>query len=192
MIRINLLPYRERQEKEKVTQYLVLAGAALGLVAVLATVLWIRQGRRIATLEGQVATARQELEGLKQIARQAEEYEKKLKLLQKKVDLISQLKESQQGPVHILDEISLKLSEDLWLISVADQDGQTTLDGYSLSHEGIARFMKSLEKSKYFSNVELLQSKQENEPGTGEKVLNFTITLKSNAAGETASGGEKA
>lgn len=186
MIRINLLPYREKQEKAKVLQYLVLSTAVLGLSVILAAAFWIKQGYRMATLEGQVTATRKELEGLKEIAKQTQDYEKKLKLLQKKVDLISKLKASQQGPVHILDEISLKLSEDLWLTALGDQDGLTTLQGYSLSHEGIASFMKSLEGSKYFSNVELLQSRQESDPSSGEKVLNFTITLRSNPAGEKA------
>lgn len=186
MIRINLLPYREKREKARVAQYLFLSVAVLGLAVVLAMALWIQQGRRIAALEGGVAAARKELEGLKEIANQTQEYEEKLKLLQKKVDLISQLKESQQGPVHILDEISLKLSEDLWLTSLVDQDGLVTLQGYSLSHEGIASFMKSLEGSHYFSNVELLQSKQESAPGAGEKVLSFTVTLKSYPTGKKA------
>lgn len=186
MIRINLLPYREKQEKAKVMQYLFFSAAVLGLAVILTTAFWIKQGRRIGTLEGQVAATRKELEGLTEIIKQTQEYEIKLKLLQKKVDLISKLKASQQGPVHILDDISLMLSQDLWLISLADQDGLTTLQGYSLSHEGIASFMKSLEGSKYFSNVELLQSRQENDPSGGEKVLNFTITLKSNPAGGEA------
>lgn len=186
MIRINLLPYREKQEKAKLMQYLFLSMAVLGLAVILAATFWIQQGHRMATLESQVTATRKELEELKEVVRQTQDYEKRLKLLQKKVDLISTLKASQQGPVHILDEISLKLSEDLWLTSLVDQDGLTTLQGYSLSHEGIASFMKSLESSRYFSNVELLQSRQENDPSAGEKVLNFTITLKSNPAGEKA------
>lgn len=178
MVKINLLPYRERREKVWLLQYLLYFGGMLLAASLVASLLWIRQNHQIGNLESEVANVQTELDKLKEVVEETRKYEEKLEALEKKVQIISQLEKNQQGPVHILDEISQKLSEHVWLTSMTEQNFQITFQGYSLSNEGIANFMKNLQKSRYFSNIELLQSVQETYPNSPEKVLNFTITLK--------------
>lgn len=178
MVKINLLPYRERREKVRLLQYLLYFGGMLLAASLVASLLWIRQNHQIGNLENEITNVQTELDKLKEVVEETRKYEEKLEALEKKVQIISQLEKNQQGPVRILDEISRKLSEHVWLTSMTEQNFQITFQGYSLSNEGIANFMKNLQKSRYFSNIELLQSVQETYPNSQEKVLNFTITLK--------------
>jgi Tfp pilus assembly protein PilN len=74
---------------------------------------WVKS--RVTRLEKDIRTADAELARLAEIHKKMDEYTKQKDLLERKVNLITQLKKNQQVPVHLLDQISRNLPDFLWL-----------------------------------------------------------------------------
>jgi type IV pilus assembly protein PilN len=64
--------------------------------------------------------------------------------------LIEQLRKSQTGPVHILDQVSRSLPPMLWLTNLKQDDQTITIEGKSTTQTGVSDFVSNLESSGYF------------------------------------------
>ena len=103
---------------------------------------------------------------LKEKVKEVESYEENKKNLQEKNAIIEQLRKNQSGPVHILDEISTGVeSLKLWLDSLNVKGNSVDLSGKAITNADIVEFVDRLKKSRYFSNVTLLESRQVVEDG---------------------------
>ena len=60
---------------------------------------------------------------------QVQQFEQQKAQLQQRVVLIEQLRKSQTGPVHMLDQISLALPPMLWLTELKQTDNVVVIDG---------------------------------------------------------------
>ena len=76
--------------------------------------------------------------------------------------LIEQLRKSQTGPVHMLDQISRSLPPMLWLTALKQDDTAITIDGRCTSLTALSDFVANLEATGYFKkSVEILSSQLE-------------------------------
>jgi type IV pilus assembly protein PilN len=169
MIRINLLPVpkarKVKKQSEMRSQY-VLGGLVLVIVAIFCGYSWYDLNKRVNNLETKKAKANQELKELKEKVKEVESYEENKKNLQEKNAIIEQLRKNQSGPVHILDEISTGVeSLKLWLDSLNVKGNSVDLSGKAITNADIVEFVDRLKKSRYFSNVTLLESRQVVEDG---------------------------
>jgi len=173
MIRINLLPIRISKRQEAVRQEIILSG--LGLVALLGMGVFfsLQVGADISDVKADNATMNQEIEVLNQTVRRVEEVDQLRAELQLKLDIISELKATKSGPVHMLAELSLATPEKLTLTELHEEDYQLSLDGYALSPEVISDFMTSLDTSIWFEEVFLIE--MEGEVQDGRRLNTFTI-----------------
>ena len=69
--------------------------------------------------------------------------------------MIHRLERSRSGPVHILDELASRTPERVWLTTLSATGGKIELEGMSLDNELVALFLRALDDSPYFANVEL-------------------------------------
>ena len=76
-------------------------------------------------------------------------------LLNKKITLITQLKKNQSGPVHLLDEISRKLPDFLWLDTMNGTANHVTISGKATTYNAVSNFYNNLTGSKFFDQVVL-------------------------------------
>ena len=97
--------------------------------------------------------------------------------MQEKIKVIDVLSRKKTGPVRILQELSKITPGKLWIISLQESDLQLTLDGIALDNETIASFMMNMERSAYFSNVELVQSQQDTQENLKLKKFNVTCQV---------------
>ena len=72
---------------------------------------------------------------------------------QKQIDIITTLKNNQQVPVRLLDEISRNLPDFLWLVSMAEANNQLTFSGKAMTPNAYANFYNNLDASPYFQDV---------------------------------------
>ncbi|MCO4770337.1 MAG: PilN domain-containing protein [Deltaproteobacteria bacterium] len=174
MIRINLLPVRAARKKEEVQRQLILF--TIFLVGVLLVGIGILQANRsnLANVQQSNRQLEAEIADLKKIIGEVDEYKKQKALLEKKLEVIRKLKADKTGPVHMLDELALRIPEKLWLESIDEANNKVTLKGVSINNEVIATFMNKLEDSTYFAEV-FLVSIQAREEGD-LKLKEFTIT----------------
>jgi type IV pilus assembly protein PilN len=160
MIRINLLPIRELKKQAQLRQQLYVCGAIAGVVMIGVSLVWLMDLRAIGRLEKEKATLQAELERLKPIVTEVNALEQREKLLQTRIGTIHRLRSNQRGPVHVLDELSQNLPEQAWLEAIDENAGVYKVAGYALTNFAVADLLRNLQRSKEFSNVDLVSSEQ--------------------------------
>jgi len=177
MIRINLLPVRSSRKRETALKQLV--AGLLGLAVILGVVFYFHSSisSEIDDMTAQNSQLTEEIERLKKVIGQVEEFEAKREALQKKLEIIRTLKARKTGPVHMLDEIASGIPEKCWLTSLSEVNKKVTLTGMAINNEVIADFIGSLENSWYFDDVYLV-SAQQKEDKDGVKLKEFSITAR--------------
>ncbi|OFZ62172.1 MAG: hypothetical protein A2328_09510 [Bdellovibrionales bacterium RIFOXYB2_FULL_36_6] len=139
----------------------------------LSSFLWYSQNDKIKGINTNISNSQAKLNSLNTIINKINDKEKKKNRLEDILKAIGGLEKIRSGPTRVFDEINTLIPSDLWLTSIMESGGNIKIDGYSFSDPGIANFMKSLDTSKYFSNVELLEIQQI--VIEGEKVKKFTL-----------------
>ena len=91
----------------------------------------------------------------RRLSPQVEEYQAKLAELEEKERLIERLKSERQGPVRLLEALSTELPDFVWLTQLTQRAGMVTIDGMAASLVSIADYIRKLEDSDWFQNVEL-------------------------------------
>lgn len=165
MIRINLLAER-KGAREGAVQGPAVAETAGGmlqslvLVAILAVTLvgfggffyWVKH--TVTALQEDIRKADAELVRLAEIRKKMDEFTKQKDLLERKVNLITELKKNQQVPVHLLDQISRNLPDFLWLDSLRQESANhLTINGKATTYNAVADFYNRLIQSGWFVNV---------------------------------------
>jgi len=92
------------------------------------------------------------------IQKEQMELEKKSKEVQARIDAIKKLRESQQGPGAVLQEIKARFDAvpGLYLTSIENKDGEITIKGESPNEYSVTKFGQSLEFSNgLFSNLNI-------------------------------------
>tara|TARA_B110000037_G_C17018107_1_gene464099 strand:- start:26 stop:622 length:597 start_codon:yes stop_codon:yes gene_type:complete len=173
MIRINLLPIRISKRQEAVRQEVLLSGIGLAVVLGVGVFFSTQLSSDIGEAKANNATMNQEIEVLNQTVRRVEEVDQLRAELQLKLDIISELKATKSGPVHMLAELSLATPEKLTLSKLHEEDYQISLEGYALSPEVISDFMTNLDTSIWFEEVYLIE--MEGEVQDGRRLNTFTI-----------------
>ena len=177
MIKINLLPVARATKKVAVNDVQYQLAAGLAFIFVLVAV----SGYRWQVLSEQVLqqTHVKELVELKKKVAEVENYEKNKKVLENKNRVIEQLRKNQGGPVRLLDHVSQSLDPlKIWLTSVEEGGSQIVVDGRALATDDVVEFVKSLQRSNYFSSVLLEESRQGTEDGLAIYQFRLKMTPK--------------
>jgi type IV pilus assembly protein PilN len=161
MIRINLLATHE-VKKEAKSGWLLKSSVGAFLLLVLAVFLtfWIL-GNRIQALKEEKTFLESQTRGTLQLQQEIKALKAKKELYQKRLNLLQSLEKERHGPVRLLETIAVILPADqLWLTNLKENGPEIRLDGMSLTNEVLADFLKRLEASGLFQQVDLLQSAQ--------------------------------
>jgi Tfp pilus assembly protein PilN len=173
MIKINLLesvtdqPQGVAAVEDKVAsravQTLLLALTVLGLTV-------LAMGYDFVSSNMARSAAQKELDNQKRINQQMlaiqkeqMELEKKTKEVQARIDAIKKLRESQQGPSAVLQEIKARFDAvpGLYLTAIENKDGEITIKGESPNEYSVTKFGQSLEFSGgLFSNLNIETQRQ--------------------------------
>ena len=175
MIEINLLPHREARRAADLRQT---AGVlAFGLVVVIGVIAMIDRAME-KDLANVAATTRQleaDIARYKPEEEQVQVFKAKRTELEDKIDVIRGLDRARSGPVRIMDELSKSTPDRLWLTAISTEGVQITVEGDSLDTGVVADFLRSLNASPYFVDVDLERTSS----GTqveGVRLVHFIIT----------------
>ena len=175
MIEINLLPHREARRAADLRQ--TVAILVLGLVVAGGTIAMIDRGLEqrlsdvqatLRQLEGDIARYRPEEE-------QVKAFKKKRSELEDKIDVIKGLDRARSGPVRILDALTNSTPDRLWLTALSTEGIQIKMEGESLDTGVVADFLRSLNASPYFSDVDLERTSSGSQV-EGVKLVHFIIS----------------
>ncbi len=111
---------------------------------------WLLVQRKLDERDEQVRTRRQDAERLETIIKDVAAYQEQKDNLQKRIDLINQLKQNQKGPVRVMDRISQDLPDLVWLDNMAMAATKITLSGRGLNPNAIANFVANIKNDPYF------------------------------------------
>jgi len=176
MIRINLLPVRAAQKKARLQGQLIVLALTLVLTGLICGGLYATIAVKISAEEKEIAKIEKEISRLKKTLGEVAQFKKLQKEFQGKLDVLAKLKEKKTGPVHLLDELSRVLPDKLWLSSFKESGGAVSIKGVGLNEATVARFMRDLEASPYYRQVELRVTEQTKQ--SGMKLQKFDIACR--------------
>ncbi len=153
MIRINLLPVRTSKKQEAVRREALLAvvGGAVALFAGLA--IWGVTQFQLSGVEAENRSLQNEIDKLSADAKRVDEMEKFEKDLQRKLDVIDDLRARKAGPVHMLDDMSTAAPERLTLTRLTEKGDNLEIEGIAVSNTIISEYLRALDASPYFEQV---------------------------------------
>lgn len=168
MIKINLLesvtdrPKGVAAVEDKVAsprmQTLLLALTVFGLTLLGMGYEYVSTTTTHAAVQKQLQNEKQINQQMLAIQKEQMELEKKSKEIQDRIDAIKRLRESQQGPSAVLQEIKARFDAvpELYLSSIEQNNGEVTIKGESPNESAVTRFGQSLEFSGgLFSNLNI-------------------------------------
>jgi Tfp pilus assembly protein PilN len=133
----------------------------------------------------EIAQAEETVRQLEEIIKQVEEFKRKEAELQHKIQVITDLKDSQTGPVRIMDEISKALPELLWLDRLDLNASAVTLTGQAFNITAVSSFLENIDKVPEFQEPILRDASER------DAVYAFTLVFNFDATPLRVSGEEK-
>jgi type IV pilus assembly protein PilN len=107
-----------------------------------------------------LATAKLEKQKLQYVTAKLEEQKKLKASLERKINLINELRAQQDAAARMMDQLSRSLPDWVWLSEVTFDAKGLLIKGKALSNLLITDYMTSLENSPVFMNVSLINSTQ--------------------------------
>jgi Tfp pilus assembly protein PilN len=132
---------------------LVAGGFILGIL--IGAGWWYLKTRTLSERQETVANKSVEAQRLEAIIKEVEEYQKRKDSLQTRIDLINNLKQSQKGPVRIMDQISKDLPDLVWLDKLSMSGGLISIEGRGLNPNAIANFVENIKSDSFFEEPDL-------------------------------------
>ncbi len=176
MIRINLLPVREARRQAGLRNQAILLGAAVGIGIIACVGLHFSVSTRVSQHRRLIVESNAELAALEETRQKVVQFQQERQEIEEKLRVIAQLEKARTGPVKLMDEISSRIPERLWLEKLSANGGLLALEGLSLDAEIVAAFLTGLEESPMLSRVELLETKLEEVEGL--KLNTFKINAR--------------
>ena len=190
MIRINLLTVERKAVKRAALfpagQTITAASTAILIAAALFAGwrYWALHQQSLA-LDREIAAAQQETVRLHAVILQVQQFEQQKAQLQQRVVLIELLRQTQTGPVHMLDQISRAMPPMLWLTELKQTDNLVVIDGRCLAVISLTDFVSNLEASGYFKrSIDILNTQTEPLPSPTGTMIRFSIRAQFQVPGE--------
>jgi type IV pilus assembly protein PilN len=192
MIRINLLPAKVSKKNQAGTQQLAIAAAVL--VATLAGNFFWSASRAdaLASREAKVKRTKVEIANLEKIIGEVNDIKQQQAAVKDKLAVLDKLKANRAGPVRLLDELAGLVPKRVWIKKFDEKDRSVSFDGSAATIEDVSAFMSALQKSPYFTAIELKKTTAKTEGRY--KVVDFSLTAKAQYVPETlvaATGGAR-
>ncbi len=155
MIRINLLPVRAAQKKERLRAQLSILTLSMLAVSIVCGAEYFRMMSKIDSKKAEISSVETQIRQLQKKIGEVSRYKKLQADLKKKLEILQVLKDGRSGPVHLLDELNHALPDKLWLTSFSASGGDVTIAGIAVDENVVATFMEKLGASSYYGDVEL-------------------------------------
>ncbi|MCZ6536445.1 MAG: PilN domain-containing protein, partial [Gammaproteobacteria bacterium] len=152
MPRINLLPWREEQRKERQKNFLIsAAGAVLTGIVTIMLVFWTYdrfikyQNMRNGILDTEIALLDEKIEKIKGLEREKER-------LIARMEIIEQLQTSRPEVVHLFDEMVHTLPNGVYLTSLKQVARRLEIKGVAESTTRVSAYMRNIDVSEWLEN----------------------------------------
>jgi type IV pilus assembly protein PilN len=167
MVRINLLPWREKERQRR--KRLMTAASIIAVVLILAGALasyflvedWIlAQEARNALLAAEIARLDSKIREMKEI-------EQKKQDLLARMEIIQELQHLRPEVVHLFDEIVTTIPNGVLLTGIRQTGNQVVLEGRAQSYGRISELMRNINASAWMTDPMLKIIKEQDKSDTG-------------------------
>jgi type IV pilus assembly protein PilN len=155
MPRINLLPWRDEQRKERQMQFWIAMGAAALVAVVLAGLGYLTFTSMIDSQQRRNDRLRAEIKNLDKQIEEINSLETSKQNFIARMQIIEKLQQSRPEIVHIFDEIVKTLPDGAYLTSIKQTDQKFKFDGVAQSSTRVSAFMRNIDSSEWLKNPEL-------------------------------------
>jgi type IV pilus assembly protein PilN len=155
MPRINLLPWRNEQRRERKLAFLVALGGGTIAAAVVAFAAYLLMGSMVDAQQRRNEMLRAEIKHLDKQIEEINDLEGAKQKFIARMEIIEKLQRSRPQIVHLFDEIVRALPDGVYLTSVKQTDKRLKFDGVAQSSTRVSAFMRNIDGSEWLKNPEL-------------------------------------
>lgn len=160
MIRINLLPHRAEFRKQQIIEYITVFVASVLLAVALIVVVDIWSTQDLTDLQEEQATLKEKNAILSKKIGELRNLDALRKEVEGKLQIVDELQAGRFRSLTTFNAIVQAMPQNVWLMKVSDTGNAVKLAGYGESSQAVANFMRSLQNSKLFENIQLVFDKQ--------------------------------
>lgn len=160
MPRINLLPWREAQRKERKLKFMMALGAAAGCACVVTGVVYLLYSAMIDAQVQRNELLKQQIMVLDRNIEEINSLEKTKKQFIARMEIIEKLQRSRPEIVHLFDQIVKTLPDGVYLTSVTQTGDHLKFTGVAQSSTRVSAFMRNIDSSQWMKDptLEVIQS----------------------------------
>jgi type IV pilus assembly protein PilN len=155
MPRINLLPWRDQQRRERKLAFFIALGGAVAVAAIVAFIAYLllgsmidAQDRRNDRLRAQIKVLDKQIEEINDLEAQKQKFISRMQIIEK-------LQRSRPEVVHLFDELVKQMPDGTYLTSVKQTGPKLKLDGVAQSSTRVSALMRNISASQWLEKPEL-------------------------------------
>jgi len=178
MARINLLPWREEERRDRQRQFMYSLMGTLVLGAILVLLVGLFFDQRISQQESRNQHLQSEINRLEQRIARIRDLENTRNRLLSRKQIIESLQASRSLTVELLDKLAKTIPVGITLTNVRQQGTNLTLLGTSQSNARVSAYLQSLDEMDLFVRPELQYVRAATKPASRVETYEFAITVR--------------
>jgi type IV pilus assembly protein PilN len=155
MPRINLLPWRAQQRRERQVAFLISLGASVGVAALVAFIAYLMLGAMIEAQDQRNLRLKSEIRVLDKQIEEINDLEQQKQKFISRMQIIEKLQRSRPEVVHLFDELVKVMPDGTYLTSVKETGDKLKLEGVAQSSTRVSSLMRNIADSQWMRNPEL-------------------------------------
>jgi len=155
MPRINLLPWRDEERKERKLKFLVALGGSAIAACLVAFVGYLFMDSMVSAQEARNAKLKNEIAELDKQIEKINSLEADKARFIARMEVIEKLQRSRPEIVHVFDEIAKQLPDGVYLTGITQNGTRLKFEGVAQSSTRVSAFMRNIDGSSYLKNPEL-------------------------------------
>jgi type IV pilus assembly protein PilN len=153
--RINLLPWRDTQRKEREIRFVIITGLALAFVGTIVLSGHLYMADKITYQQSRNDYLKNEIKKADAKIRKIKKLKDKKRHLVERMNVIQELEESRSHVVHLLDEFVKHIPSGVYLKRMKQKKNKITLEGVAQSDARVSSLMSSLDASPWLTNPKI-------------------------------------
>jgi type IV pilus assembly protein PilN len=155
MPRINLLPWRDQQRRERKLAFFVALGGAVVLAGVALFIAYLLVGSMIDAQEHRNEQLRAQIKILDKQIEEINDLEAQKQKFISRMQIIEKLQRSRPEVVHLFDELVKDMPDGTYLTSVKQTGNNLKLEGVAQSSTRVSALMRNISASQWLQKPEL-------------------------------------
>jgi|SRR5215831_861553 len=155
MPRINLLPWRDEERKERKLKFLVALGGAAIAACLVAGVGFMMMDSMVSAQDARNERLKSEIVELDKQIEKINSLEAEKARFIARMEVIEKLQRSRPEIVHIWDEIAHQIPDGVYLTGLTQTGTRLKFEGVAQSSTRVSTFMRNIDGSSYLKNPEL-------------------------------------